>query len=139
MYFQRQAVPHVHRKKSFSVFPSPAGMSLTKLSLGGNNDVIYKLFSPRESLVSDISRLGTGISKSFFYGVDAKGGIIEKFWREISISHFKFLFLLLKKINFAAGLVVGTVFGNPHRMTNCPFRLFYISKRSISTWPPTYP
>jgi hypothetical protein len=29
-----------HRKKSFSIFPSPAGMSLTKLSLGGNNDVI---------------------------------------------------------------------------------------------------
>ncbi len=27
----------VHRKKSFSIFPSPAGMSLTKLSLGGNN------------------------------------------------------------------------------------------------------
>jgi len=29
-------------------------MSLTKLSLGGNNDVIHKLFLPRESLVSDI-------------------------------------------------------------------------------------
>jgi hypothetical protein len=29
-------------------------MSLTKLSLGGNHDVIYKLFPPRESLVSDI-------------------------------------------------------------------------------------
>jgi hypothetical protein len=29
-------------------------MSLTKLSLGGNYDVIYKLFLPRESLVSDI-------------------------------------------------------------------------------------
>jgi hypothetical protein len=28
-------------------------MSLTKLSLGGNYDVIYKLFLPRESLVSD--------------------------------------------------------------------------------------
>jgi hypothetical protein len=43
-------------------------MSLTKLSLGWNNDVIYKLYPPRESLVSE-SRLGTGISKSFFYGV----------------------------------------------------------------------
>jgi hypothetical protein len=41
----------IHRKKMFSIFPSPAGMSLTKLSLGGNNDVIYKLFPPRESLV----------------------------------------------------------------------------------------
>ncbi len=34
----------VHRKNSFSIFPSPAGMSLTKLSLGGNCEVIYKLF-----------------------------------------------------------------------------------------------
>jgi hypothetical protein len=29
-------------------------MSLTILSLGGNNDVIYKIFPPRESLVRDI-------------------------------------------------------------------------------------
>jgi hypothetical protein len=29
-------------------------MPLTKLSLGGNNDVMYTLFPPRESLVSDI-------------------------------------------------------------------------------------
>jgi len=35
---------------------------------GGNNDVIYKLFPPRESLVSYIPA-GTGISKSFFYSV----------------------------------------------------------------------
>ena len=42
-------------------------MSLTKLSLVGNYDVIYKLFLPRESLASDW--LGTGISKSLFYGV----------------------------------------------------------------------
>jgi hypothetical protein len=40
-------------KKLFDI-PSPAGMSLTKLSLGGNYDVIYKLFLPRESLVGDI-------------------------------------------------------------------------------------
>jgi hypothetical protein len=40
--------------KSFSIFPSPAGMSLIKLSHGGNNDVIYKLFPLRESLISDI-------------------------------------------------------------------------------------
>jgi hypothetical protein len=33
-------------KKSFSIFPSSAGMSLTKLFLGGNRDVIYKLFPP---------------------------------------------------------------------------------------------
>ncbi len=44
----------IHCKKSFSTFPSPAGISLTKLSLGGNYDVIDKLFLPRESLVCDI-------------------------------------------------------------------------------------
>jgi hypothetical protein len=44
----------IHRKKSCSIFPSLAGMSLTKLSLGGNNDILYKLFPPRESLVNDI-------------------------------------------------------------------------------------
>jgi hypothetical protein len=52
-------------KKSFSIFPSPAGMSLTKLSLGGNNDVIYKLFPPRESLVSDIPAVDGNIEKLF--------------------------------------------------------------------------
>jgi hypothetical protein len=44
----------VHRKKRFASFPSTAGMSLPKLSLGGNNDVITELFLPRGSLVSDI-------------------------------------------------------------------------------------
>jgi hypothetical protein len=29
-------IPMLYRKKSFSIFPSPAGMSLTKLSLGEN-------------------------------------------------------------------------------------------------------
>jgi hypothetical protein len=33
-----------HRKKSFSIFPSPAGMSLTKLFLGGNN--LYDVIIP---------------------------------------------------------------------------------------------
>jgi hypothetical protein len=52
-------------KKSFSIFSSPAEMSLTKLSLGGNNDVIYKLFPPREILVIDIPA-GDGNTKAFF-------------------------------------------------------------------------
>jgi hypothetical protein len=43
-------------------------MSLTKLSLGGNNDVIYKLFPPREILVSDIPA-GVGNIEKLFYGV----------------------------------------------------------------------
>ncbi len=58
----------IHRKKSFSIFLSPAGMSLTKLSLGGNIDVIHKLFPPRESLVSDIPA-GDGNIEKLFYGV----------------------------------------------------------------------
>ncbi len=40
-------------------------MSLTKLSLGGNNDVIYKLFPPRESLVSDILAGDGNVEKLF--------------------------------------------------------------------------
>jgi hypothetical protein len=55
----------IHRKKSFSIYPSPAGMSLTKLFLGGNNDVIYTLFPPRESLVSDIPAGDGNIEKLF--------------------------------------------------------------------------
>jgi hypothetical protein len=55
-------------KKRFTSFPSPAGMSLTKLPLGKNNSVITSLFPPRESLVVT-SRLGTGNSRTFFYGV----------------------------------------------------------------------
>jgi len=51
--------------KNISIFPSPAWMSHTKLSLGGNNDVIYKLFPPRESLASDIPD-GDGNIKKFF-------------------------------------------------------------------------
>jgi hypothetical protein len=58
----------LHRKKSFSIFPSPAGLSLTKLSLGGNYDVIYKIFLPRECLVSDIPA-GDGNIVKLFYGV----------------------------------------------------------------------
>jgi hypothetical protein len=55
----------MHRKKRFTSFPSPAGMSLTKLPLGRNNSVITSLFPPRESLVVTF-RLGTGNSRTFF-------------------------------------------------------------------------
>ncbi len=58
----------IHRKKRFTSFPSPAGMSLTKLPLGRNNLFMTSLFPPRESLVVT-SRLGTGNSRTFFYGV----------------------------------------------------------------------
>jgi hypothetical protein len=43
-------------------------MSLTKLPLGRNNSVMTSLFPHRESLVVT-SRLGTGNSRTFFYGV----------------------------------------------------------------------
>ncbi len=56
---------NIHRKRSFSIFPSPAGMSPTKLSMGGNNKVINKLFPPRESLVSDIPAGDGNIEKLF--------------------------------------------------------------------------
>ncbi len=65
-YFVVPPLYTIHRKKSFSIFPSPAGMSLIKLSLGDNNDVIYKLFPPRESLVSDIPAGDGSIQKFFF-------------------------------------------------------------------------
>ncbi len=52
-------------KKRFTSFPSPAGMSLTKLPIGRNNSVMTSLFPPRESLVVT-SRLGTGNSRTFF-------------------------------------------------------------------------
>jgi hypothetical protein len=55
----------LHRKKRFTSFPSPAGMSLTKLPLGRNNSVMTSLFPPNESLVVT-SRLGTGNSRTFF-------------------------------------------------------------------------
>ena len=58
----------LHRKKRFTSFPSPAGMSLTKLPLGRNNSVMTSLFPPRESLVVT-SWLGTGNSRSFFFTV----------------------------------------------------------------------
>jgi hypothetical protein len=62
-------IPMLHRKKSFSIFPSPAGMSLTKLSLGENNLYMTSFFAPRESLVSDIPA-GDGNIGKLFYSVE---------------------------------------------------------------------
>ncbi len=52
-------------KKGLPVFPSPAGMSLTKPSLAGNN--LFYSRPGRGWLVS--SRLGTGKTVTFFYSV----------------------------------------------------------------------
>jgi hypothetical protein len=61
---QKYRVP-IHRKKSFSIFLSPSGISLSKLSLGGNNLYMTSLFPPRESLVSDIPAGDGNIEKHF--------------------------------------------------------------------------
>jgi hypothetical protein len=55
----------LHCKKELAVFPSPAGMSLIKLFLGGNNLV----FSRPERVWSVTSRLGTGKWLTLFYSV----------------------------------------------------------------------
>jgi hypothetical protein len=51
----------VHYKKRFSIFPSSAGMSLTKLSLGGNN----LIYTERVYIVSDIPAGDGNIAKLF--------------------------------------------------------------------------
>ncbi len=54
-------------KKAFQYSRSQPGCYLPN-SMGGNNDVIYKLFPPRESLVSDIPA-GDGNIEKLFYSV----------------------------------------------------------------------
>jgi hypothetical protein len=63
-----QCQESVHRKKKVREFPVPSRDVTTKLSLGGNNDVIPELFLPRGSLVSDIPA-GDGKLVNLFYGV----------------------------------------------------------------------
>jgi hypothetical protein len=58
----------LHRKKKDRECPVPSRDVTTKLSLGGNNDVITELFLPRGSLVSDIPA-GDGKLVNLFYGV----------------------------------------------------------------------
>ncbi len=56
----------LHCKKELAIFPSPAGMSLTKLSLAGK-----KLNYSRPGRVWSVtSRLGTGKRLTLFYSVD---------------------------------------------------------------------
>ncbi len=73
----------VHRKKRFTSFRSPAGMSLTKLSLGRNNSVMTSLFPPRECLVVTY-RLGTGNSRTFFLRCTHQSlmRMLSMFWRD---------------------------------------------------------
>jgi hypothetical protein len=53
----------IHCKKRFAILPSPAGMALNKLSLGGNNLII----PVQGELLT--SRLERGKSLIFFYSV----------------------------------------------------------------------
>jgi hypothetical protein len=76
------------------MFPSTAGMSLTKHAMGGNNNVIYKLFPPRYSLVSDILARDGNIEKLFFDGVR-------------SIPYITFIRLHLPKSLFISPSLVG--------------------------------
>jgi hypothetical protein len=55
----------IHCKKWVVIFPLPAGMTLTKLSLAGNNQ---NIFTARENLVSDIPP-GDGKIATLFYSV----------------------------------------------------------------------
>ncbi len=57
-----------HRKKKVREFPVPSQDVTTKLSLGGNNDVITELFLPRGSLVNNA---GDGKLENLFFGVSA--------------------------------------------------------------------
>jgi hypothetical protein len=50
--------------KKVTIFPSPAGLSLTKLSLDGNN--YCTLFPARESLGSDIPAGDRKVAKLFY-------------------------------------------------------------------------
>jgi hypothetical protein len=61
----------VHCKKELAVFPSPAGMSLIKLFLGGNNLV----FSRPERVWSVTSRLGTGKWLTLCYSVGRRSKV----------------------------------------------------------------
>ncbi len=58
----------VHHKKKDREFPFPSRDVTTKLSMGGNNDVITELFLPRGSLVSYIPA-GDGKLVNLFYRV----------------------------------------------------------------------
>jgi hypothetical protein len=69
----RRRSANLHCKKELAVFPSPAGMSLIKLFLGGNNLV----FSRPERVWSVTSRLGTGKCLTLFYSVTSYFSLIS--------------------------------------------------------------
>jgi hypothetical protein len=91
-----QKINRVHCKKRLAVFPSPAGMSLTKLSLWPE---IIKLSPSRENLVNDMPA-GDGKTANPFltvyrYAPSIAGGIIIVNVKKIES---KLFFLLSEKI-----------------------------------------
>jgi hypothetical protein len=64
----KHSIPPAYTVKKVSEIPVPSRDVTTKLSLGGNNDVITELFLPRGNLVSDIPA-GDGKLVNLFYGV----------------------------------------------------------------------
>ncbi len=76
-------------KKKVREFPVPSQDVTTKLSLGGNNDVITELFLPSGSLVSDILA-GDGKLVNIFYGVRClKHGLINYMDTKAKCRHLK--------------------------------------------------
>jgi hypothetical protein len=69
----RRTYINIHCKNELTVFPSPAGMSLIKLFLGGNNLVFFR----PERVWSVTSRLGTGKWLTLFYSVDVSSSKID--------------------------------------------------------------
>ncbi len=81
----------IHCKKELAVFPSPAGMSLIKLFLGGNNLV----FSRPERVWSVTSRLGTGKWLTLFYSVNPFTDKVTHscLWNIRTLSHSWYFFV----------------------------------------------
>jgi hypothetical protein len=77
---------HTVKKGSRVSRPQPGCHFTTKLSLGGNNDVITELFLPRGSLVSDIPA-EDGKLVNLFYGALAHSQkVLIKMFRPSKIS-----------------------------------------------------
>ncbi len=75
-------IKRIHCKKELAIFPSPAGMSLTKLSLGGK-----KLNYSRPGRVWSVtSRLGTGKRPTLFYSVHFSHKVLRCPWVIIASS-----------------------------------------------------
>ncbi len=77
-----------HCKKELAIFPSPAGMSLTKHSLGGK-----KLNYSRPGRVWSVtSRLGTGKRRTLIYSAPSQHILSPLLWGEIHGTEFRVVY-----------------------------------------------